>query len=243
MKLDLDGARLVRANEIELALVAGSWRVVGVDTGPRGGLRRLLPKVLGSHIATGEFLDWAGVEPFVGHVPTVRLRVPHPKLAKLHPAQIADLVEAASRSEGEEIIQAVGDDDRELEADVFEELDDHHQQEFLEDRPDEQVAQILSRSSNVGAVTIAKKLGAPDLLRRLAEQTNDLEPPAMALQPSIAAVLAVLRETPGCVLARMSGSGATCFGLFGTPDEALAAEKTLSIAQPKWWVKATAFGG
>ena len=75
----------------------------------------------------------------------MRLRVPHPKLAKLHPAQIADLVEAASRQEGEEIIQAVGDDDRELEADVFEELDDHHQREFLEDRPDEQIAQILSR--------------------------------------------------------------------------------------------------
>ncbi len=73
-------------------------------------------------------------------MPTVRLRVPHPKLAKLHPAQIADLVEAASRREGEEIIQAVGDDDRELEADVFEELDDQHQREFLEDRPDAQVA-------------------------------------------------------------------------------------------------------
>jgi hypothetical protein len=143
--INVEGARLVRANEIELALVGGSWRVVGVDTGARGGLRRLLPKPLGAHIATGEFLDWAGVEPFVGHVPTVRLRVPHPKLAKLHPAQIADLVEAASRQEGEEIIQAVGDDDRELEADVFEELDDHHQREFLEDRPDEQVAQILSR--------------------------------------------------------------------------------------------------
>jgi hypothetical protein len=143
--INVEGARLVRANEIELALVAGSWRVVGVDTGPRGGLRRLLPKALGSHIATGEFLDWARVEPFVGHVPTVRLRVPHPKLAKLHPAQIADLVEAASRREGEEIIQAVGDDDRELEADVFEELDEQHQREFLEDRPDSQVAAILSR--------------------------------------------------------------------------------------------------
>ena len=143
--INVQGARLVRANEIELALIAGSWRVVGVDTGPRGGLRRLLPKPLGAHIATGEFLDWAGVEPFVGHVPTVRLRVPHPKLAKLHPAQIADLVEAASRREGEEIIQAVGDDDRELEADVFEELDDQHQREFLEDRPDAQVAEILSR--------------------------------------------------------------------------------------------------
>ena len=156
--INVEGARLVRANEIELALVAGSWRVVGVDTGPRGGLRRLLPKGLGSHIATGEFLDWAGVEPFVGHVPTVRLRVPHPKLAKLHPAQIADLVEAASRREGEEIIQAVGDDDRELEADVFEELDDHHQQEFLEDRPDAQVAEILSRMAPDDAADIVGEL-------------------------------------------------------------------------------------
>ncbi|MHB8242386.1 MAG: magnesium transporter MgtE N-terminal domain-containing protein [Solirubrobacteraceae bacterium] len=152
--INVEGARLVRANEIELALVAGAWRVVGVDTGPRGGFRRLLPKGLGAHIATGEFLDWAGVEPFVGHVPTVRLRVPHPKLAKLHPAQIADLVEAASRHEGEEIIQAVGHDDRELEADVFEELDDQHQREFLEDRSDAQVAEILSRMAPDDAVDV-----------------------------------------------------------------------------------------
>jgi CBS domain-containing protein len=156
--INVQGARLVRANEIELALIAGAWRVVGVDTGPRGGLRRLLPKGLGSHIATGEFLDWAGVEPFVGHVPTVRLRVPHPKLAKLHPAQIADLVEAASRHEGEEIIQALGHDDRELEADVFEELDDQHQREFLEDRPDAQVAEILSRMAPDDAADIVGEL-------------------------------------------------------------------------------------
>jgi hypothetical protein len=156
--INVEGARLVRANEIELALVAGSWRVVGVDTGPRGGLRRLLPKSLGAHIATGEFLDWARVEPFVGHVPTVRLRVPHPKLAKLHPAQIADLVEAASRSEGEEIIQAVGDDDRELEADVFEELDEQHQREFLEDRSDAQVAAILSRMAPDDAADVVGEL-------------------------------------------------------------------------------------
>src|SRR5260370_37783630 len=69
--INVEGARLVRANEIELALVAGSWRVVGVDTGPRGGLRRLLPKPLGSRIATGEFLDRAGGQPFVRHVTTV----------------------------------------------------------------------------------------------------------------------------------------------------------------------------
>jgi CBS domain-containing protein len=156
--INVEGARLVRANEIELAHVAGAWRVVGVDTGPRGGLRRLLPKQLGAHIAVGEFLDWAEVEPFVGHVPTVRLRVPHPKLAKLHPAQIADLVEAASRREGEEIIQAVGDGDRELEADVFEELDDQHQREFLEDRPDAQIAEILARMAPDDAADVVGEL-------------------------------------------------------------------------------------
>jgi CBS domain-containing protein len=169
--INVDGARLVRANEIELALLGGSWRVVGVDTGPRGGLRRLLPKRLGAHIATGEFLDWAGVEPFVGHVPTVRLRVPHPKLAKLHPAQIADLVEAASRREGEEIIQAVGDDDRELEADVFEELDDQHQRELLEDRPDEQIAAILSR------------MAPDDAADAIGELDEDRREPVLTLLP------------------------------------------------------------
>ncbi len=169
--INVQGARLVRANEIELALIAGSWRVVGVDTGPRGGLRRLLPKPLGARIGTGEFLDWAGVEPFVGHVPTVRLRVPHPKLAKLHPAQIADLVEAASRREGEEIIKAVGEDDRELEADVYEELDDQHQREFLENRPDEQVAEILARMAPDDAADI------------LGELDEDRREPLLALLP------------------------------------------------------------
>jgi magnesium transporter len=169
--INVEGARLVRANEIELALVVGSWRVVGVDVGPRGGLRRLLPKPLGAHIATGVFLDWAEVEPFVGHVPTVRLRVPHPKLAKLHPAQIADLVEAASRREGEEIIQAVGDDDRELEADVFEELDDQHQREFLESRPDSQVAAILARMAPDDAADVVGELD------------EDRREPVMALLP------------------------------------------------------------
>lgn len=143
--INVDGARLVRANEIELARVEGWWRVVGVDTGPRGGVRRLLPRPLGRRIGSGAFLDWASIEPFVGHVPSVRLRVPHPKLAKLHPAQIADLVEAASHHEGEEIMQAVRGADAEREADVFEELDEQHQVEFIRERSDAEVAAVVGR--------------------------------------------------------------------------------------------------
>ncbi len=155
--INVDGARLVRANEIELARLQGWWRVVGVDTGPRGAVRRLLPGKLGRRIGAAEFLDWASIEPFVGHVPSLRLRTPHPKLARLHPAQIADLVEAASHGEGQEIIQAV-ESDRELEADVFEELDPHHQIEFLENRSDAEVAQVLERMAADDAADLLAEL-------------------------------------------------------------------------------------
>jgi hypothetical protein len=74
--INVDGARLVRTNEIEIARLEGWYRVVGVDTGPRGLFRRLVPRRFADTIETGTFLDWASVEPFTGHVPTVRLRVP-----------------------------------------------------------------------------------------------------------------------------------------------------------------------
>jgi 4-diphosphocytidyl-2-C-methyl-D-erythritol kinase len=67
----------------------------------------------------------------------------------------------------------------------------------------------------------------------LAHLTNDLEAPAMALCPAIGDVLAALRATDGCLLARMSGSGATCFALFDTPARAAAA--AACCARPGWW--------
>ncbi|HEY3766413.1 MAG TPA: CBS domain-containing protein [Gaiellales bacterium] len=151
--INVDGARLVRANEIELARLEGWYRVVGVDTGLRGIVRRVAPRRLGANMPPGTFLDWASVEAFTGHVPSVRLRVPHPKLARLHAAQLADLVEAASHNEGEEIMRAVGDNE-ELEADVFEELDAQHRREFIEERSDDEVAAVLERMETDDAVDL-----------------------------------------------------------------------------------------
>jgi CBS domain-containing protein len=151
--INVDGARLVRANEIEIARLEGWYRVVGVDTSLRGIVRRVAPRRLGVRMPPGQFLDWASVEAFTGHVPSVRLRVPHPKLARLHPAQLADLVEAASHNEGEEIMQAVGSNE-ELEADVFEELDAQHRREFIEQRSDVDVAAVLERMETDDAVDL-----------------------------------------------------------------------------------------
>jgi 4-diphosphocytidyl-2-C-methyl-D-erythritol kinase len=81
------------------------------------------------------------------------------------------------------------------------------------------------------------------LLQLLTAQGNDLETAAIALAPAIAEVLAALRAQQNCRLARMSGSGATCFALFASAADAAAAEKLLSVKHPAWWVKATALGG
>ena len=71
---------------------------------------------------------------------------------------------------------------------------------------------------------------------------NDLEPPARRLSPVIGDVIASLRQTAGCWLARLSGSGPTCFGLYGSPDEANAAADALAASHPAWWVRATTLG-
>ena len=157
--INIDGARLVRTNDIEIARVEGWYRVVGVDVSLRGLVRRVMPRAFAGRVEAGGFLDWASVEPFTGHVPTVRLRVPHPKLAKLHPAQVADLVEAASHSEGEEIMAAVASDP-EREADVFEELEDSHALEFVEERGDDEIALLLGRMESDDAADLVLQLPA-----------------------------------------------------------------------------------
>ncbi|SDY67986.1 4-diphosphocytidyl-2-C-methyl-D-erythritol kinase [Jannaschia faecimaris] len=76
---------------------------------------------------------------------------------------------------------------------------------------------------------------ATSLVGWLAEQRNDLEPPALTVAPGIGDVLEALRGS-GAGLARMSGSGATCFGLYGSGADAAGAAARL--AHPDWWVRA-----
>jgi len=73
---------------------------------------------------------------------------------------------------------------------------------------------------------------AAALARGLAPLTNDLQPAAQSLCPAVTATLAALRALPGCLLARMSGSGATCFAILPTPEDAAAAAAMLPAS---WW--------
>jgi len=81
-----------------------------------------------------------------------------------------------------------------------------------------------------------------ELLAFLRTHGNDLEAPAISIAPVIAEVLARLRAAPGCELARMSGSGGTCFGVFASEIVAMAAARDISATNPPWWVCPTVLG-
>ena len=80
---------------------------------------------------------------------------------------------------------------------------------------------------------------AAGLAALLRNRRNDLEQPALAQVPEIGLVLARVAEAPGCLLARMSGSGGTCFGLFEDEAAAAGAAGTIARDYPTWWVQPT----
>ncbi|MGX1787684.1 4-(cytidine 5'-diphospho)-2-C-methyl-D-erythritol kinase [Bosea sp. NPDC055332] len=77
------------------------------------------------------------------------------------------------------------------------------------------------------------------LIAALAASGNDLEAPARSVAPAIGEVLSALSALPGCRLARMSGSGATCFALFDDCRASADGAKLLAHGRPDWWLKST----
>jgi CBS-domain-containing membrane protein len=161
--VDVARGRIVQAHDLVLAHGEDGWQLQGIDRSPQAMLRRLVPRRGRPDLRRHAILDWKDVQPFVGHVPSAKLLMPLQRLRRLHPAQIADIVEGASHDEGEEIIKAV-EGDVELTADIFEELDPEHQAEFLRSRSNEEAARVLDRMAPDDAADL---LGHLDQERRL----------------------------------------------------------------------------
>jgi 4-diphosphocytidyl-2-C-methyl-D-erythritol kinase len=97
----------------------------------------------------------------------------------------------------------------------------------------------------VGATDVIRAIAWPDdgasleeWVEALAAGTNDLEAPATRIQPVIGEVISALSATNGAWLARMSGSGATCFAIFENTAEAQRAAQKIQLDHPLWWVHA-----
>ena len=169
--MDVARGRIVQAHDLVMGHAEEGWVLLGVDRSPRAMLRRLIPRRARPDLRRHSILDWKDVQPFMGHVPTAKLLVPLQRLRRLHPAQIADLVESASHEEGEEIIHAV-ESDVELTADVFEELDTEHQLEFLKNRSNEEAAKVLGR------------MAPDDAADLLGELDHDRLTPVLSMMPA-----------------------------------------------------------
>jgi 4-diphosphocytidyl-2-C-methyl-D-erythritol kinase len=99
------------------------------------------------------------------------------------------------------------------------------------------IFRALARADNAPLARDLPRMKSPaELAAFLTMQRNDLEPPAVTLEPVIGRVKAALTAQAGCLMARMSGSGATCFGLFADPLSANAAARAIRAAEPGWWV-------
>jgi CBS domain-containing protein/sporulation protein YlmC with PRC-barrel domain len=154
--IDVESARMIRAADLELEHRDGEWVLAGVDTHRiPSRLMRLLGRgasAAGDH----SFRDWARFEPLIGHTGSAGLRGPFARIRRLKPAQIADLLEEASKAEEAEILKHVHADP-ELEADVFEELDENRATRLLGARSDAEIAEVLARMrADDAADTIAE---------------------------------------------------------------------------------------
>ena len=107
-------------------------------------------------------------------------------------------------------------------------------------RPLATAAVFAARAGAFGAPDALDKVPATAarLAAELARRRNDLEAPARRLMPEIGEVLDALAALPTCLLARMTGSGATCFGLFASGRAAKSGAAALRRARPRWWVAA-----
>ncbi len=101
---------------------------------------------------------------------------------------------------------------------------------------------MQSRNNPAMDTTLPRFAGFNDFVMWLSQQRNDMQDAAIGLEPAVSDVLLALNAQPACRLARMSGSGATCFGLFEDAQKAQVAAQALTARHPGWWVQPTKLG-
>ncbi len=220
--IDVANARLVRAGDLQLSRDGTEWVLSGVDTRHRP--RRLFGLLPGQESAADGgtvFRDWHDFESLIGHAGSELQRRPFARVRKLKPAQIADLLEEASKQEENEILGRVHADP-ELEADVFEELDEDRATRLLGARSNEEIAAVLGR------------MRADDAADAVAELPQQRRQPVLDLLPA---------GQRAKVLTLLGFNSTSAGGLMGvdfvavpaatTVGDALAAIRSLTGLQPE----------
>ena len=219
--IDVETAHLIKAADLELEERDGEWVLTGVDTHRRRGwLSGLFDRDDAEH-EQHSFREWAAFEPLIGHASSATLRGPFARIRRLKPAQIADLLEEASKEEESEILGHVHADP-ELEADVFEELEEDLATRLLGARTNAEIAEVLSRMRADDAADAVAEL--PQARR---QPVLDLLPPGQRTK-----VLTLMGFNPtSAALTRVEGASARKSTPISPP--ALAAVGQSETLQPE----------
>jgi magnesium transporter len=179
--VDVDGRRVVRVNDISLDVVEGSMRLVAVDVGAAGLLRRLGIegpfRTIGRNLKLPlqeRYIDWEDVDPVESSIASVKLKVPHGALAELHPADLASIIDQLAPKDRASVLASLDD---EAVADVIEEMEPENQVEVLEDLHPERAADILEEMSPDDAADLVADLSdtARDEILSLMERDEAAE--------------------------------------------------------------------
>lgn len=173
--IDVTGRRIVRVNDVQLAQLEGSFRVIGIDISPQALLRRLGPRALAGRIVGRQIIDWADAQYLASAAP-VQLKVSYDRLADLHPVDLARIVDALSYRESAEILAAL---DNETAAETLEEVSDERLADLLEGMDQERAADILEEMTPAAAADALEDLAdevAEQLLARMEpEEAADVQ--------------------------------------------------------------------
>lgn len=164
--VDVAGRRVVRVNDLQLAQYERILRLVAADVSTAGFLGRVLPSWLVDRYLQRRLIPWSQVEFFASEVPQVKLAIPHNKIARLHPADIAELVEEMAYPQASEVLASLSD---QVAADTVEELEPTTSAAIITALPRQEAAEILDQMDPDDAVDLLAELPAAPAEELLAQ--------------------------------------------------------------------------
>lgn len=173
--IDINGRRVVRVNDVQIAHIDHEYCVVGVDVSPQALLRRIAPRMMAPHVVGRQIISWADAQYLASAAP-VQLKVSYTRLSEINAVDLARIVDALSYKESAEIVAALDD---ETAAETLEEVSDERVIDLLEGMDQERAADILEEMTPSAAADLLEDLGdeiAAQLLERMEpEEAEDVK--------------------------------------------------------------------
>jgi len=177
--VDLEGKKIRRINDLQLSTTRGYYRLIGVDISFKGILRRLGIEKIASSLKINlqeDYISWMDVDVLESDISRLKLKVPEYSLKKLHPADIAEIVDQLSINDSITIINSLDD---EVAADALEEISPERQVSLFEEMETKRAADILEEMSPDDAADLIGELSddrAQELLKLMdPEEAKDVE--------------------------------------------------------------------